>query len=125
MSGQLALQPNVSLSLIQATATSVRLHAAAPGSYANAVSTSLGIRSFVAGTFFTLTGGQVLTVAQFSGQTLAGGTVAWFSICDDVGSKLLAVGPLPSATTLDPLQTNWLLSIAGTANLGAPAFSSP
>ena len=123
MAGGLALQPNVSLQSIAATATSVRLHAAPPSTYANAVSTSLGIRSFVAGSFFTLTGGQVLTVPQFSGQTLAGGTAAWFSICNDTASALLAVGPLPSPVTLNATDNNWLLFISATANLGAPTLT--
>jgi hypothetical protein len=41
MSGALTLQPNVSLALIAATATSIRLHASAPTTYAGAVSAAL------------------------------------------------------------------------------------
>ena len=112
MAGQFALQPGISsLTHIAAAATSVRLHANPPANYASAISTSVGLRSFVANSgFFSLTGAQVLTTPQFSGKTLAGGMVSWFSVCDDVGSVLLAVGPLPAPTVLNTSQDNWLLS---------------
>jgi hypothetical protein len=126
MAGQFALQPGISMTHIATAATSVRLHANPPVNYAGAISTSMGLRSFVANSgFFSLTGAQVLTTPQFSGKTLAGGMVSWFSVCDDTGSVLLAVGPLPAPTVLNASQDNWLLSIAATANLGAPTLTSP
>jgi hypothetical protein len=120
----LALQAGASLQSIAASATSVRLHAAPPSSYANAVSTSLGIRSFVAGTFFTFAGGQ-LSVPTFSGSVTAAGTAAFFSICNDTAPALLAVAPLPAPTVLTATQNNWLLSITLLEAIGSPTFSSP
>ena len=120
MAGGLSLQAGVSLAAIAATATSVRLHTNPPGSYSVAVSSALGIRSFVAGAgFFTLLG-SLLTTPPFGGTTLTDGVVGWFSICNDTASSLLAVGPLPSVTTLN--QSNWQLSISVQANLDSPTL---
>ena len=75
----LTLSPGVSLQSIQSTATSIRLHSAVPASYALAMSTTIGLKSFVAGSLFSFQGNDTIVTPQFSGATIGGGGNAAFS----------------------------------------------
>lgn len=122
LAGAVTLQPNVSLALIQSSATSVRLHASVPASYALAVSTAVGLKSFVAGSLFSFQGSDTIVTPQFSGATIGGGgTAAFFSVAADGTSALLATGPLPTPTVLN--QDNWLLSLSLSDRFGSPVLT--
>lgn len=122
MGGALVLSPNVSLALIQSSATSVRLHSSVPPSYSVAVSSAIGLKSFAAGSLFSFQGSDTIITSQFSGVTIGGGgTAAFFSVADDTGSALLATGPLPVPTVLN--QDDWLLSLSLTDRFGAPTLT--
>ena|ERR1700722_5273422 len=125
MSGALTILPGVSLATIAATATSLRIHAAAPTSYANAVSTTLGLKTFSAGGLFSLSGSELTAQPPITGSVVASGTAAWISACNDTASALLAYSPLPFTTSLSLGDNNWLITeaLSWSTELGAPTLT--
>ena len=56
VSGAPTIEPGISLAQIAATATSIRIHAAQPTTYAGTVASTIGIKSFSAASLFSLKG---------------------------------------------------------------------
>lgn len=128
MSG-LVITPGFTLAQIAAAATSFRLHggAAPPSSYATATSSTIALRMFVAGAFFTFTPATgTLSAPAFSGSVTGGGLASWFSICADGTSALLATAPLLAPVQIAATENNFLFSTGLTLveRLSSPTLTS-
>jgi hypothetical protein len=127
----LALQSGITLAAIASLATSFRINsgAAPPTTYAAATSTTVGLKTFVAGagffTFVAATG--TLSAAPFTGSVTAGGLAQWFSICDDTLSELLATAPLMAPAQLAATENNFVFSTGLTLveRHSSPVLTSP
>lgn len=121
----------VPLAAISTSATSFRLNAGAtpPTTYANAVSSTIGSKAFVAGSGFLVftpsTG--ILSAAPFSGAvTPGGGLAAWFSLVNDTLSQLLATAGLIAPVQIGALENNFYFSTGLTLveRVSAPTLTS-
>ena len=126
----LTILSGMTLAQIVAAATSFRLNGGAvpPTTYANSVSSTIGLKAFVAGAFFTFTPATgTLSAPPFSGSVTGGGLAQWFSICNDTLSQLLATAPLLAPAQIAATENNFLFSTGLTLveRLSSPTLTSP